>query len=747
MTQNETVSAGVSDNRSDAVNDRSEWVRIGGAVETPLLTQYLRVLMRWKWLILGTIVAAFLIGLITTLLMTPLYTATTSIEISRESDRVVKVEGVERESSASDIEFYQTQYGLLKARSLAERVVSDLKLADDRAFFTTFKIDQGKNGGIFAANNSSQPLGTAGRAARMQQAVQLLLNNVSVSPVRTSRLANVNFTSPDPVLSAKVANAWAKNFIESNLERRFDANSYARKYLEERLEQLRTKLGESEAQLVGYAQNQKIITIPTQSNSGDGKTSIGERSLVADDLSALNTELGVAIGERIKAESRLRSSGASSTEALENGAISALRQRRAEVAAEYSKLMVQFEPGYPAARALQSQIDQLDRSISREETRVGSSIQSQYREAVSREQALASRVEGLKSGLLDQKRRIIQYNIFERDVDTNRQLYDGLLQRYKEIGVAGGVGTNNVAVVDPALVPTGPSSPRLFLNLFFALLAGAALGTALAFALEQIDEAITDPGAIEAALKVPLLGAIPKSTDIDPIAALEDRKSGTVESYLSVQTNLEFTTAHGVPRSFSVTSTRPAEGKSTTAYALALSLARSQRNVVIVDADMRSPSLHGFYGFKNDRGLSNYLSGSDNLTELLAKTSIEGLTMMAAGPQPPNAGELLTGPRLEKLIATLLQTYDNVVIDSPPVMGLADAPLIASKVEGTVYVVESGGIRSSLVRVAIARLVAANARLLGVVMTKFDSKHAQYDSYGYDYGYGYGANRGKKGLA
>ena len=467
---------------------------------------------------------------------------------------------------------------------------------------------------------------------------------------------------------------------------------------------------------------------------------------MSSDLEALNEALGKATADRMAAGSRARQRGSvgANSEALNNVAISSLRQKRAEVAAEYAKLMVQFEPGYPAARALESQMQQLDRSNAREESRVGDSIRSGYNASVARQQALAQRVEGLKSGLLDQKRRIIQYNIFQRDVDTNRQLYDGLLQRYKEIGVAGGVGTNNVSIVDQALVPEGPSSPRLFLNLLLSILIGAAIGAAIAFALEQIDEAITDPGMVEKKLKVPLLGAIPISSEVDPIRALEDRKSGTVEAYLSVQTNLEFSTATGAPRSLSVTSTRPAEGKSTTSYALALALARSQRQVIVIDADMRSPSLHSFYGVRNERGLSNYLTGSDNVAELILKTSVPGLSMMPAGPQPPNAGELLTGSRLETLIGILLKTYEHVVIDSPPVMGLADAPLIASKVEGTVYIVEAGGIRSSLVRVAIARLLHANARIFGIVMTKFDSKNAHYGSYGYDYGYGYGSVKSKK---
>jgi capsular exopolysaccharide synthesis family protein len=211
-----------------------------------------------------------------------------------------------------------------------------------------------------------------------------------------------------------------------------------------------------------------------------------------------------------------------------------------------------------------------------------------------------------------------------------------------------------------------------------------------------------------------------------------------------VQTSLEFTTAHGAPRSLAITSTRPAEGKSSSAYALAQTMARAKRRVALVDADMRSPSMHGLFGVDNSRGVSNFLTGSDDLDAMIRPVGTEGLVLVTAGPQPPNAAELLTGDRLELLIQRLLERYDHVVVDAPPVMGLADAPLIASKVEATVFAIESHSIRTSLVRVAMQRLRAANARIVGVILTRFDAKRAHY-GYGYDYGYGYGEVREARG--
>ena len=698
----------------------------------PLIRQYLRMAVRWRYVIIGATAACVLLGLIGTLLMTPQYTATSTVEISRESSKVTDFKGVERETSVADQEFYQTQYGLLRARSLAERVANQLRLVDDPKFYERFGYVT-DTPAFRLANGRYQ---SAGRAERQRAAGEILLRNVSVDPTRLSRLVAVGFTSPDAAFSAAVANAWAENFIQTNLERKVQATSYGRNLLERQLTLQKERLDDSQRQLVAYASQQQIINLPAQASNG---TTTSERSIVADDLAALNASLSEATAARIQSQARYEQVGraGASTEALRNQAINTLRQRRADLAADYQRMMVQFEPGYPAARAIQSQVDQLDRSIAREEGRVSGSIAADFREAAARERALQVKVDQLKKSYLDLRRRSIQYNIFQQEVDTNRALYDGLLQRFKEVGVAGGVGINNISVVDPADVPQKPSSPRLLVNLLISLLAGLGLGALLAFGLEQIDEAIADPSEVQRRLGLPLLGTVPKVTTGTPKDALLDRKSDMFDAYLAVQTNLAFTTEHGVPRSFAITSTRPSEGKSTTALALATTLARAHRKVILVDGDMRSPSVHHLGGVDHDRGLSNFLAGQDDISPLTFEMSDLGLTAMSAGPIPPNAAELLTGDRLSILIERLLQDYEHVVIDSPPVMGLADAPLIASRVEGVIYAVESHGIRSSLVKTALSRLASANVHILGGVLTKFEARKSHY-GYGYNYGYGYG---------
>jgi capsular exopolysaccharide synthesis family protein len=703
-----------------------------------IIRHYLRIAMRWRWVIVGATSACVLLGLVATLLMTPKYTATATVEIAREANKVADFQGVEREATAYDQEFYQTQYGLLKSRALSERVATQLRLVDDPKFYQLFKATS--ENPAFRVVNGRYPV--SGRAERQRVAGEILRQNVSVNPTRLSRLVDISFTSADPKFSARIANAWAESFIETNLERKVQATSYGRNLLQRQLALQKERLDDSQRQLVAYASAQQIINLPAQ---GGGTTTV-ERSIVADDLAAINAALAQATADRIQAEARAQQggSGGASTEALRNQAINSLRQRRAELAAEYQRLMVQFEPGYPAAQAIQKQIDQLDRSIAREEGRVSGSVQADYREAQQRESALQARVNQLKASYLDNRRRSIQYNIYQQEVDTNRALYDGLLQRYKEIGVAGGVGVNNVSVVDTAEVPRTPSSPRLLINLLVSLLAGLGLGALAAFALEQMDEAIADPAEVERQLGLPLLGSVPKVAEgIAPRDALLDRKSDLVDAYLAINTNLGFTTEHGVPRSLSVTSTRPGEGKSTTSLALATMLARAGRRVILVDGDMRSPSVHHLGGVDHDKGLSNFLAGDDNIDALTFAMADLGFIAMSAGPIPPNAAELLTGNRLGVLIDRLLERFDHVVIDSPPVMGLADAPLIASRVEGAVYAVESHGIRSSLVKTALARLASANVRILGGVVTKFEARKAHY-GYGYEYGYDYGRNKDAK---
>lgn len=697
--------------------------------ETPILIQYWHAILRHKIAIAIILAVCIAVGIISTLLMTPYYTSTATVEINREQDKVTNVEGVTASDSTSqNLEFYQTQYSLLESRSLAERVVRAQNLVAKDDFFEKFNVDP-DNTGLLTENVKTQS--AAQRDARFKLAADILQEHISISPIRGSSLVEISFQSPSAALSAQIANTWVEQFIASNLDRRFSSTADARKFLEAQLADLKQKLEDSERNLSAYADNKQIITLSSE-QTPDGKT-ISQTTLASANLEALNAALAVAIADRIAAESEANGR-AGNKNALTNAALNNLRQERAKVQAEYAKLMVQFEPEYPAAKALASQVAALDRSIATEEARSRTGTSSRYQEALDREQQLRAQVNSLKNEFSGERRDSIQYNIFQREVDTNRQLYDGLLQRYKEIGVAG-VGTNNISVVDRAQPPAGPSSPNLMLNIALAILTGMGLAAAYVFIMEQIDQTVKDPSDLKFKLGIAPLGSIPDLDKEDILISLGDKKSVAWEAYLSIRTSLAFLTDHGVPRSFLLTSTRANEGKSTSTLALAAVLASTKKRILLIDGDMRNPSLHEMLNGKNTNGLSNYLAGEDNLDKLICHDSLYDFDTMFAGPIPPNAAELLSSTRMRELVAKLSETYDTVIIDAPPVLGLADIPLLADSVEGVIYTIEAGGVKLRGIQAALQRVRSSHAHIFGGIVTKVQAKHGGY-GYAYEYSYG-----------
>lgn len=712
----------------------SQWADRPGQNESAstYLAQYWRLVVKYRFLIAGSFVAALVLGIAATLLMTPQYTATTTIQIDREAARILNVDEVApRESMIQGEEFFQTQYGVLRSRSLTERVVDDLGLASSDAFLEQMGIPLPRRDGGTASEQASR------RRAAVIRAVQTKLG---VSPVRGSRLVSVSFESPDPALSARIANAFAENFIQANLDRRYQSSSYARQFLEERIEQTKGRLAEAERQLVAYAANQQIVNIREASReTGDAQ------SLASTSLTALNTALAQARADRISKEEAWRQARTAAVfslpEVLANPAVQALTEERARVTAEIEQKGRLFAPDYPEMVQLRARLEEITRQTDSLAANIRSSLQGEYNIAVNRERALARQVDGLTSEVLDLRGRSVQYGILQREVDTGRSLYDALLQRYNEVGVTGGVAANNISIVDSAQPPTRPSKPRLLVNLAIAAMLGLGFGVLLAFILEALDETLASPDDVEGKLGVPVLGVIPLlEKGASPKDALGDIRSSFAEAYYSLRTALQFSTPEGAPKTLLVTSSRPAEGKSTTAYATALNLARLGRRVLLADGDLRNPSMHRLVGVENDAGVSNLLSGNAELAVLIKPTGQAGLDFMPCGPIPPNPAELWGSDRLPEVLENVAKMYDHIVIDGPPVLGFADAPLLASAVRGTVFVLESKGTRRAQARGALRRLSLGNVRILGAVLTKFNTKTVQYGGYDYTYDYNYGPN-------
>ncbi len=714
------------------------------------LGAYWHIIVKHRFVIGGAVLASIAVGVLLTLMTTPIYRATATIQIDREATRVVDIEGTEP-LKGGEADFYETQYALLKSRSLAERVVQRENLASDVAFMSQ---EEGSSLSALTrlfGRKQEAPVLSGKPEQRARVATNRLKAGLAVAPVRGSRLVNISYESSDREVAQRVVNAVAENFIGANLDRRFEGAGYARNFLEEKLATVKAQLEKSERDLVAYAQSQGIVSVAAATSPTGGAAETAGTSLTASDLVAMNSALTIAKGNRIAAEQRwnqARNSGMSLPQIMGSATVQALRSQQTTLQARYQEQLSIYKPDFPAMVALKAQIDAIDGQIAAEASSVRQSVQAEYQLALRQEQELASQVASLKGGVMDLRGRSIQYNILQREVDTNRSLYDGLLQRYKDIGVAGGIGANNISIVDRAQMPRSPYKPNLMNNLAVALGIGLLIGLAAAFGLESLDETIKIPEDIEGKLGMPLMGAIPmldKGISIDE--AMADPRSNLSEAYYSVRTALQFSTNDGVPRSLLVTSARPSEGKSTTATALARNFAKLGMNVLLVDGDLRNPSLHRVLRADSGAGISNYLTGSAAMSDLIQATDQPNLSFIPCGPLPPNPAELLAGATIRAMIAEAEANFDLLVIDGPPVMGLADAPLLASAVAGTVLVIEAGQTRRGLAKAALRRLALGNARILGGILSKFNVRSAGYGyGYGYGYAYAYSYDYGNKRL-
>jgi capsular exopolysaccharide synthesis family protein len=706
------------------------------------LLDYWRILVKRRWTVLATTAMVVVIGLVGTLMTTPIYRAVATLQIERNAAQVVQVGGINENGSNVGNDFQETQIGLLKSRSLAERVVSQLGLLESKEMDRLWpgspwqKLATLFGGKPQAGSESAGKPNTADKGAansRLIAVTKAFEKGFSVETLRNSQLVRINYDSPDPAFSQRAANAFAESFIASNLERRFDSTSYAKSYLEDRLQELRLKLEDSERKLVAFAQKEQIVT------SGDESGA----NLSQQNLGSLNEAYAKAKEERIRAESRWKQAASLRGSGLQNSAgddpmIKTLQESRGKLMLDYQDKLRLYKPDYPLMQQLKAQIDEVNQQITAEEGNIRSGIRAEYQAALQQEQMLAAQLTGLKGEVLDLQSRSIQYNIYKREVDTNRQLYDGLLQRYKEIGVASGVSANNISIVDRA-EPGFKFKPNIQLNIAIAMLAGLLLGVMLALAFEYLDDTFKSPEDIEKLLGLAVLGAVPMlKAPQTPASAMADARSAFAESYRSLRTALQFSTDRGAPRSLLVTSAMPSEGKSTTALVLGQFYAQLGKRVLIVDCDLRNPSLHRSLKVDNSEGLSNYLAGALKPTDLIRPTELDGLMYMPSGPLPPNPAELLMGSKMLSLITVASERFDLLILDGPPVMGLADAPILANLAQGTLLVIQAGTTRVAVVKNALKRLHAARAHVVGGLLTRFQSLHAGGYGYGgYDY-YSYG---------
>ncbi len=695
------------------------------------LLAYWRILVKRRWLVLGVLAAALLASVLLTLMATPMYRSTAVLQIDNQAQQVVQEGDVSGQGSYFDYEFLETQIQLMRGRDLAERVADSLDLDDetmDRLNQPSWldrlkdlirpapKVVPGKQGG--------DP------KAQLARATGVVRGGLSIEPVKNTRLVRVHYDSPIPSFAARVAGAFAESYIAWGLERRMGATSYAKTYLENQIALLKSRLEDSERELVAFAQKENLV-----SNS-DGQ------SLASQNLSALNAGLATAQEQRIRTQARWQQAQAASGAALPadmlaGSILRTLQEQRATLMGTYQQKSQVLLPEYPEMRQIKGQLDDLDKQIEAELANIRASIKAEFNAASAQESLLTAQLNTLRTQALDVDGRSIRYTILKREVDTNRSFYDGLLQRYKEVGVAGDVRTNNVAIVERAQVPGGRFKPSLSSNLLKGFILGLVLGLVLAFVLEFLDDTIKTPQDVEQRLKLAVLGIIPKIARQSPAQAMEDPRSAFAEAYRSVRTALQFSTSKGVPKSLLITSSGPGDGKSTTALTLARNFASLGKRVLLIEGDLRNPSLKRSMGIQSDVGLSNLLSGAATISEAVVNTDDPLLDVILSGPLPPNPTELLSGSKLMSLLSVAGEHYGQIIIDGPPILGLADAPILSNAAGGTLMVVHSGKTKIHDAQVSMKRLQAAHAHLLGSLLTHYDSRTAGY-GYKYEAYYSYG---------
>ncbi|MXO67028.1 GumC family protein [Altericroceibacterium endophyticum] len=688
------------------------------------------------WIILAVVICAAL-GILATMLMVPKYQATSTILVEQEADQIIENSELTPVGSYQDAErFLQTQVDVIESRALALRVIQDEDLANDPRFFEGFSAD------MPSAENA--PDNVTGEEAlanyRQDQALKLLSENLKVSLPATSRLVAIQFESADPVLSARIANAVAENYIESNLNRKFDSSSYARSFLSQQLDEARQQLEESERELNQYSREAGLIRVTSQGNDKNDTT----LSVTNDSLVQANSAASSATAARIEAEDRWRNIAnvpvLSVTQVLTNPAVQNLLQERSRVETELAKERARHLEEHPSVQALVAQVEQLNQRIESIGNSIKRAVYLDYQSALDQEKSLENRVSDLRNSALDEQDRGVQFNVLKRVTETNRALYDSLLERYNQLNATAGAASNNVSIVDRAAIPRVPSSPNLVMNLALSILLGLALATAIVFLREYFDDVIRAPDDVERKLGLPLLGLVPK-TDENALRQINiDRKSDVSEAYHSLVTNLNYATRNGLPRSLVITSAQEGEGKTSSASAIAYDLARLGRKVLLIDGDLRRPTVHRYYGVPKQKGLTDLLAGLMSFEDAIFQTEDQpNLFYMTALPIPPDPSVLLGGPRMGEVLQQAEQLFDTVIIDSPPLLGLSDAPTLAAHAEAVMVIIDASQGHRGAIKAALRRLHLVHANVLGAVLTKFDPQAAggDYGYYGYKY-YRYG---------
>jgi len=683
----------------------------------------LRVLQQWWWLIAAIVVLSVLATGYFVQRTTPVYMAFSILEVKQQERQILDTSS-EVEDFVVDDQFFNTQIEILKSSTIAGDIIDQFNLTSDSDF----------------------NVGDGSREERRRVAIKQFSDKLKVSALGRSRLIKVSYEHTNPKKAARIANAVTEAFITYNLERKYNSTSYARDFIEDRLRSTKAILETSERDLVAYASANNLVTVK------DSQGVVSPGFLASQSLVTLNAELLNARTKRIEHEQKVALAKSTNVSVLGGRVLTDLRRIHTELTAEYMEKRATFVPEFPAMKELQSRIDYIAGQIEAETNYLSdqsrTELDGEYSIALAAEQDLKNRFNTLKNSFEDIRDKSVQYNILKREVDTNRSQYDALLQRLKEVSIADDIGSDLISLVDEAEVPTRPFKPRLLLSLIFAGLLSTLLGTALVFAKEFIDDRIKSPDHVKQKLGSILMGVIPRSKNSKNIMSdLADPTSAIAEAYSSLRTNLQFSGPDGGPQVMHITSTRSGEGKSVTSLGLALRFAGLGTKVLLIDADMRLPTFKR--GVGESVGLSGLLTSREDVFDNVLESKYPHLDLLPSGANVPNPSEILSSYRLDEIMKHLRTKYNYIVVDSPPVMGLADAPILAANCDASLLVVEGASTRTPAVRSTLERLAIGGVKVLGVVLTKYTLQSKGYLNY-YQYSYGEGstnysaAKKGKK---
>lgn len=703
----------------------------GGAVHALTLEDVWRRLMRQKWTLLLTALSILLVTAYLTWTTTPAYRAGATIQIEKEGIQVVNFGTVT--SASPDMgeqdPFFRTQYEQLKSRKLAERVITELDL-QSRLFERPQKTNLLSAFGKFLKGIITAMLpGKAGQdQAAASDYANLFAEKLYVEPIEKTHLVKVFFESPDPVLSADIVNALINAFIKDNISSQSETDTYAKEFLEQELEKARSRLTLQEAKLIEYAKQNNILEANNSETSQERK------------LDELYSALGEAERNRIQAESQMiqgRKHG-NVREVLNNPVVEGLKQNLVALEAEYQEKLKLFKPEYPDMQLLQGRIGEVRQQLQKEVGGLKQSLQADYAAAKQLEDDLRSQLDSFKGELVDLRDRSIEYNALKREVETSRNLYDGLLQRMKEVSVAANATSSNIRVVDAAAPDHEVFRPKKALNLILGGLVGLLLGVGAALLRETLSQSVASVSELQALSGLPVLGTIPHVSNLSEshLALATAREAGSLlaEAYRVATANLRFVLPGGVaPRITLVTSVNPAEGKSTSAVNIALSQAQQGLKVLLIDADLRRPSVHLKLGLPNARGLSNFLHGETDIASVTHPSrEAKGLYFIMAGTLMADPVRMVSSPAMAQLLKLAAQHFDSVIIDGPPAAMFADAIYLSSMAEATVIVADEDHINRKRLLTVIEQLHRVKRNVVGFLMVKSQDEladHRYYDRY------------------